>query len=168
MKLLIRAGIALLVLALMLVFFVVRNQRAGHVAILSGNEARQPVEIVPGRYQGAECGMTLQQEEDSAQAVAPDGRTWFFDDPGCLALWLKTNRLRDEMAVWVYSRDTSAWIDGRKAWYSRTDNTPMKYGFAAYADSAEGFVDFDTMLAMMARDENLTNPDTRKKLLGNP
>lgn len=167
MRAVIRVVIALLVIALMLTFVVTKTRRQGHVAILSGNSERQPVEVVPGRFQGAQCGMTLNQVEDSAQAVAPDGRTWFFDDVGCLALWLNTNSLRDEMVLWVFSRDTGAWVDGRLAWYSRADRTPMAYGFAAHAAEQEGFVDFETMVRMMLRGENLTNPDIRKELLGN-
>lgn len=167
MKILTRVLISVTLIALMLAVFIFRGRQVGQVTILSGNTARQPVEFVPGRFQGAECGMILKQVEDSAQAVADDGRTWFFDDPGCLALWLKTNRLRDEMVLWVYSRDTVAWIDARTAWYSCNDQTPMGYGFAAYAELQEGRVDFATMVAMMARGENLTNPDHRKEPLGN-
>lgn len=167
MKVMIRVVIALAVLALMLTLVITKSRREGHVAILPGNSDLQPVEIVPGQFQGAQCGMTIGQVEDSAQAVAPDGRTWFFDDVGCLALWLKTNSLRDEMVLWVYGRDTDTWIDGRLAWYSRADQTPMAYGFAAFANHKEGYVDFETMVQMMQRGENLTDPNTRKELLGN-
>lgn len=167
MKIATRLGIPLLLLAIMVVLILARNRQEGHVTILSGNSTRQAVTIVPGRYQGAQCGMTINQVEDSAQAVATDGRTWFFDDVGCLALWLKDNRLRDEMVLWVHSRDTAAWVDARQAWYSRTDETPMGYGFAAYSAEGEGRVDFEEMVRMMQRDQHLNNPSTRDELLGN-
>jgi copper chaperone NosL len=167
MKIATRLGIPLLLLAVMVVLILARNRQEGHVTILSGNSARQAVTIVPGKYQGAQCGMTINQVVDSAQAVAPDGRTWFFDDVGCLALWLKDNRLRDEMMLWAYSRDTSEWVDARQCWYSRTDETPMGYGFAAYSVSGEGRVDFHRMVNFMQRDEHLNNSSTRDELLGN-
>ena len=57
-------------------------------------------------------------------------------------------------------------MDGRTAWYSRSNRTLMEYGFAAHAVQQDDFVDFDTMYRMMLRGENLTNPYVRKELLG--
>ena len=70
------------------------------------------------------------------------------------------------MVLWVHARDTGDWVDGRRAWYARTAETPMEYGFAAHRDSQSGFVDFTTMTLYMRRGENLTNPYVRKELLG--
>ena len=167
MKMMTRLGIPLLLILIMGAFIVLRDRQEGHLTILTGNTAARPVEVEPGRYQGAQCGMTLQQARDSAQAIAPDGRTWFFDDVGCLALWLKDNRLQGDLVLWVFGRDTGDWLDARRAWYSRTDDTPMGYGFAAYSRPGETLVDFETMVDLMQRDEDLTNPDTRQRLLGN-
>lgn len=157
----------LLVVAIMLVLMVARGRQQGYVTVLPGNTSRQPAEVVLGRYQDTQCGMPLEQLQDSAQAVAPDGRTWFFDDVGCLALWLDKNRRADELVLWVHARDTGAWTDARTAWYSRNDTTPMLYGFAAYAALREGLIAFPEMQARMLRGENLTNPYVRKELLGN-
>lgn len=159
--------VVVLLMAVIVVITLSRARQQINLTVFIGNQDRQPVEMVLGHYQDTQCGMTIEQVLDSAQAVAPDGRTWFFDDVGCLAYWLKTNRLRDEMVLWVFSRDTGTWIDARGAWYSRSDRTPMEYGFGAYVTRQEGFVDFDTMVSMMLRGENLTNPYTRKELLGN-
>jgi hypothetical protein len=159
--------VVILVLAVMAVLVMGRARQQNNLTILTGNTDRIAVPIELGRYQDTQCGMPIEHLEDAAQAVAPDGRTWFFDDVGCLALWLKTNRKRQEMTLWVYTRDTSTWVDARQAWYSRTDATTMEYGFGAYAERQDVFVNFDTMVAMMQRGENLTNPYTRKELLGN-
>lgn len=159
--------VTLLVVAIMLVLIVARARQQGYVTVLPGNTARQPVEVVLGRYQDTQCGMPLEQLQDAAQAVAPDGRTWFFDDVGCLALWLEKNKRAGELVLWVHARDTETWIDARTAWYSRNDSTPMLYGFAAYAVRREGLVDFTEMRNRMLRGENLTNPYVRKELLGN-
>jgi hypothetical protein len=156
-----------LLLAVMALLVMSRARQQNNLTILTGNQALQAVPIVLGHYQDTQCGMTIDQLQDSAQAVAPDGRTWFFDDVGCLALWLKTNRQGDKMTLWVYTRDTETWVDGRQAWFTRTAQTTMEYGFAAYAASGDDRVDFDTMFRLMARGENLTNPYTRKELLGN-
>ena len=73
---------------------------------------------------------------------------------------------KDEWVLWVYTRDTSEWIDGRTAWYSRDDYTPMHYGFAAYLKQQDGFIDYAEMSLKMLRGENLTNPYVRKELRG--
>jgi hypothetical protein len=109
--------------------------------------------------------MQLQSKLHSAQAVLPDGKTYFFDDPGCLALWLK-GKDYSKMKLWVYTDDTHRYIDAKKAWYKLGDKTPMNYGFGAYEKKVDGAVDFKEFLKMMYRGENLTNPAIRKKVLG--
>ena len=131
----------------------------------SGNTSGKPLDFKPGEVQCVKCTMQLEGKPHSAQAVLPDGKTYFFDDPGCLALWLK-DKDYSNMKLWVYTDDTKRYIDARKAWYKLGDKTPMNYGFGAYEKKVEGAVDFDTFLKMMYRGENLTNPAIRKKVLG--
>lgn len=158
--------ITTLLLAIIAIVVISRAKQVRHVTVLKGNTARQPVEIVLDHYQDTQCGMLLEKIEDTAQAVAPDGRTWFFDDVGCLALWYGDNPQREQMVLWVYTRDTERWIDAHAAWYSRTDETVMLYGVAAYEKKRDAFIDFEEMVRKMLRGENLTNPYTRKELLG--
>lgn len=137
-----------------------------YTTVVSGNTGRRPLPIEFGHYQDTKCNMLVERIKDSAQAVSTDGKTWFFDDVGCLALWLEDQKKMEEMKLWVYSRDSKEWIEGRLAWYSRDDNTPMHYGFAAYLEQQEGFIDFPEMSLKMLRGENLTNPYVRKELRG--
>jgi len=155
-----------LLLAIAAVLVISRARQVRHVTVLEGNTSRQPVEIVLDHYQDTRCGMLLEQVQDTAQAVAPDGRTWFFDDVGCLALWYGDNPRWEDMVLWVRTRDTDRWLDGHAAWYSRTAETVMRYGVAAYENEHEGFIRFPEMVRLMQRGENLTNPYTRKELLG--
>ena len=155
-----------LVLAVIAVLVISRARQVRHVTVLKGNLERQPVEIVLNHYQDTQCGMLLEQVRDTAQAVAPDGRTWFFDDVGCLALWYGENPRRDEMVLWVRTRDTERWVEGRAAWYSRTAETVMHYGVAAFEKPGDELIPFEEMVGLMLRGENLTNPYTRKELLG--
>ncbi len=158
--------VILLLVAIIVVITISRAKQQQTLTVYEGNLQRIPLEIKLGQYQDTQCGMALEKVEDSAQAVAPDGKTWFFDDVGCLALWLQDNSIRDEMVLWVYSRDTKEWIDGRKAWYAVDANTVMHYGFAAFKEKQEGFIDFKEMTLRMLRGENMTNPYIRKQLLG--
>ena len=134
--------------------------------IHEGNHTHQPVDIKVGHFQDTQCGMTITTNKHSAQAVSPDGKTWFFDDVGCLALWYKNIKFKEKAILWVYTNDTNKYIDARKAWYSRTDKTPMGYGFGAFENKADKYIDFETVLLKMLRGENLTNPYIRKELVG--
>ncbi|MCP4290310.1 MAG: hypothetical protein GY780_00570 [bacterium] len=166
MKKLVPVFVTVLLVATIALLVISRAQQVKYLTVYIGNETREPVEIIIDHYQDTQCGMLLDRLKDSAQAVATDGKTWFFDDVGCLALWLEDNKNRDEMVLWVYSRDTNEWIDARNAWYSKTDRTPMNYGFGAYYSQAEDRIVFDEMYRKMLRGENLTNPYIKKELLG--
>lgn len=157
---------AVLVGAVIAVLFFGKSDEKGYLTYEKGNTAGLPMAVKPDRYKDAKCGMILSGETDAAEAIAPDGKTWFFDDVGCLALWLNEQPEKERIRLWVYARDAKDWVEARRAWYSLTDSTVMRYGFAAYKTKQEGFVDFDEMQLRMLRGENMTNPYFRKQLLG--
>lgn len=136
------------------------------VLVVRGNTAKTPLEIALHKTQDAQCGMIVDSLDYAAQAIAPDGRTWFFHDLGGLPLFLAGKPFENEAVLWVYARDQKSWIDARAAFYTRTEPTPMFYGFGAYAENGEGRVDYETMRQMMLRGENLTSPAVKRKLLG--
>jgi len=152
----------------MIVFvFLSRAKEQQMLTVYEGNLKRLPVVIKLGHYQDTQCGMPIEKLENSCQVVAPDGKTWFFDDVGCMALWIENKAFIKDATIWVYAKDVQKYIDARTAWYSLTEETPMRYGFGAYAINKEGYIDFETMRAKMLRGENLTDPYIRKELLGN-
>jgi len=112
------------------------------------------------------CKMFITTQRNTSQVVAPDGRTWFFDDPGCMVLWLEHKPFEHTAKLWIHSIDTKKWIDARKAWYGRTDNTAMHYGFGAREHKIDGSIDFKTMRLYVFRGEHLGNPKIRNMLLG--
>lgn len=134
--------------------------------VQEGNVKKEPLQFKPGMVQCSECTMKIERYEYSGEVVAPDGKTYFFDDPGCLVLWLEKQDFKDEAVLWVYAMDTKRWIDAKKARYSLSDPTPMRYGFGAYEHDKEGFIGYDEMRLRMLRGENLANPKIRKRLLG--
>jgi hypothetical protein len=99
------------------------------VVLKEGNTALTPLEIILGRYQDSDCGMVIDKMDYVSQVISNDGKTWFFHDHGGMANWLKDKSFKDDAKIWVMSIDTKQYINGRTAWYSRTDNTPMRYGF---------------------------------------
>jgi len=136
------------------------------VVIKEGNTQKLPIKMELHKYQDSDCGMVIDDLTYASQVIAPDGRTWFFHDHGDFVHWLSDKPFEKSAVIWVMSRDTHKWIDGRKAYYTLNELTPMGYGFGAYEHKKEGMVDFDTMRLKMLRGETLKNPKIRKQLLG--
>jgi len=160
----------IIVIAIIIGVFLSMSNQKQMVVIYEDNHEHKPVDIKLSHFQDTQCGMTITKLKDSVQAISPEGKTWFFDDMGCFALWYKNIAFQKEAKVWAYSRDTNEYIDAKEAWYSKTDNTEMGYGFAAYKSKTNKvigeMVSFDEMLVKMYRGENMANPQIRKKLLG--
>ena len=158
-------SIALLI-AVIAIVFVSMARKDAPVTIAKGNVAFKPLPIKLGKTNDTQCAMLIKSNRNAGEAIAPDGRTWFFDDPGCMILFLKDTDWADKAVLWVHTIDTKRWVNARKAWYSTTDATAMHYGFGAYEKQKKGRIGFDEMRLRMLRGENLTNPKIRKKLLG--
>lgn len=137
------------------------------IVIQEGNFKREALKMELNKHQDSQCGMVIEELDDASQVVAPSGKTWFFHDHGGFILWLEDKEFRDEAVIWVMSRDSKKWIDGRKAFYSLTDRTPMGYGFAAYDKKLSRHVDFETMQLKMLRGETMNNSHIRQQLLAN-
>ena len=135
--------------------------------VYTGNSAKTPIKIELGKFQDSDCGMVIDDIAYASQVVSPSGKTYFFHDHGGMVNWLSTKEFKDSAIIWVMAKDTNRYIDGKKAWYSRTDNTPMLYGFGAYENNKDGLINFDTMFLHMVRGEHLANPKIKQQLLGN-
>ena len=146
--------------------FTLLSSTQNMVVLQEGNSDKKALDIVLGKYQDSDCGMIIDDISYAAQVVAPDGRTWFFHDHGGFVNWLKDKKFKNEAIIWVMANDSKKYIDGKKAYYSRTDTTPMGYGFGAYENFQDGFIDYDTMTKHMLRGETLNNPKIRVQLLG--
>jgi len=155
----------LTIIAIIVTLFLSISTTQNMTVIYTGNNEKKPIDIVVGKYQDSDCGMVIDDLTYASQVVAPSGKTWFFHDHGGMANWLKNKSFKDQAIIWVMTKDTKHYIDGRKAWYSRTDDTPMHYGFGAYEHKQTDFIDFNTMFLDMVRGENLTNPKIRQLLL---
>lgn len=157
----------ILIVAIIVIIFLSMSNKKQMIVIEQNNHTHSPVDIKLNHYQDTQCGMTITSTKHSAQAVSKDGRTWFFDDIGCMTLWYENVKNKNDIKFWVFSNDTNKYIDAKTAWYKRTDSTPMGYGLGAYENKQDKFIDFETMLLKMLRNENLNNPYTKKELLGN-
>ncbi|NPA03366.1 MAG: hypothetical protein GXO61_00730 [Epsilonproteobacteria bacterium] len=136
------------------------------VEVYKKSEDGSFVEFKPKEVQCVKCTMQLEGKPHSAQAVMPSGRVYFFDDPGCMALWFKDQKEPQKIKLWVYTTDTKRYIDAKKAYYKLGEKTPMNYGFGAYEYKQKDSVGFEQFLLKMIRGENMTNPAIQKKVLG--
>jgi len=137
------------------------------VVIKEGNIKKLPLKIELHKYQDSFCGMVIDELDYASEVISNDGKTWFFHDHGDFVLWLKDKPFRDDVVIWVMSRDTHRWIDAKKAFYSVDETTPMGYGFGAYEKKKANTIDFETMKLRVLRGETLNNPLIRQKILSN-
>jgi len=95
------------------------------------------------------CLMGLTDQRYNAQAINEYGEVRFYDDIGCLA---EDIRSKEQWEKWKGSKvkfwigdaskenEPSNWIDAEKAFYDYGKDTPMGYGYSAYAEKPEGEV----------------------------
>ena len=155
-----------IIIAIIIIIFLSMSNKKQMVVLKEGNTAQTPLEIVLGKYQDSDCGMTIEDMTYVSQVVSNDGKTWFFHDHGGLANWLKDKPFKDSAKIWVMTKDSKKYIDARTAWFSRTETTPMGYGFGAYEIKQDGLISFEEMLLKVLRNEDLRNPYIKKELIG--
>jgi len=130
------------------------------------NTKKVPLIIKDNTVQCPQCNMFLVGKEHTAQVITSDNKTHFFDDPGCVVLWLNESKIDvKSTTVWFFTQDTKKWKKLKDVTFSISDSTPMHYGFGAYENKKNGFIGFDEMSLKMLRGENMTNPKIRKKIL---
>ena len=155
-------GIVIAVIVILLVSF---GSSDGNRYVYKGNTTHQAVDIKTKEYQCSECSMDIEDIKYAAQLIAKNGNTYFFDDIGCVVLWLE-NHTPDIEVILTQTLDTHQWIDATKAWYSRIAPSPMGYGFGAVENKKEGLIDYEEMKLLMLQGKNLHDPFIKKKLLG--
>ena len=155
-----------LILSIIIAIFLSLASSQGMIVIKEGNLKQIPLKMELNKHQDSDCGMIIEELNFASQVVSKSGKTWFFHDHGGFVNWLKDKEFKDDAVIWVMSIDTKTWIDGRAAFYSLDDITPMGYGFGAYENRLQNHVDFETMQLKMLRGETMNNPVIRKKLLG--
>jgi hypothetical protein len=163
-KIVLNVTIFAMVIGVILILLVSFGSDEGSKYVYKNNREHKIIEIKPGEYQCSECNMDIGDLDNMAELIAENGNTYFFDDIGCVVLWLKTHSPKIARLM-TKTLDTHQWIAVEKAWYSRTARTPMGYGFAPYAVKQKGFVSYDEMKMLMLQGKNLHDPFVKKQLL---
>ena len=166
MKKLIAFLTVIIIISIIAILFISMSNSQNMTVVYTGNTDKKPIKIELGKFQDSDCGMVINDMTYASQVISPVGKTWFFHDHGGMINWIKTKNFKNDAIVWVYTKDTKRWIDGRSAWYSRTDNTPMLFGFGAYEKKTDNLITYDEMFLFVVRGEDLRNPKIKKFLLG--
>ncbi len=150
--------------AIIMILFLSLANQGGPKYVYKGNTDRKPISIKPKEYLCSECNMDVEDLDYEAQIITKDGITYFFDDIGCIVLWLKSHPLKDA-TVMTKTLDTNKWMDVHEAWYSRTAPSPMGYGMAAYEKKEDGKISYEDMSLLMLQGKTLHDPFVKKSLL---
>ncbi len=157
--------IIITIISIIIIVFLILAQKQNMVTLIKGNISHQPIDIIPYHYQDSQCGMVIDNLKYVSEVISPDGRTWFFHDHGNMIKWIEERDFKDKAIIWVHAIDTNRWIDAKKAYYTRDEDTPMKYGFGAYESKKDGTISFSKMRLLTLRGETMVNPIIRKELL---
>lgn len=109
------------------------------LALVSCDGEPRPEDLVKGRDLCATCRMPVSDIRFAGQITAPGELPRFFDDPGCLAEFVKAGDVKEKGAVaWVADHRTGAWVRADRAIYTRVPNltTPMNHKLVAHDSAA--------------------------------
>ncbi len=158
--------ITFLLIAVFVGAFLFFGKKENKTVVYRDNKNLKPITIVPNKMQDPQCKMYIETQKHSAQVIMQDHKTYFFDDAGCMVLWLKDLGTKMKYYPYVFSEDTDKWIDATKACYKIGIHTPMHYGFGAYEHHDKECISYDDFKLKMYRGETMANPVIRKKYLG--
>lgn len=82
--------------------------------------------------------MLLSDRRIGAQLLTSDGDRFFFDDPGCMVLFIEDRGFASARA-WVYDDGAGRWLDAHAARYAGGAATPMDFGFEAKGSGGLGW-----------------------------
>lgn len=86
--------------------------------------------------------MLVSDKRYAAEVVDDTGERRFFDDIGCLVLWMDGHKAPER--AWARDSVAATWVDARTAKYMQGARTPMDFGFEARAD---GTITWDAVRA---------------------
>jgi len=154
-----------IIISIIVIMFLALDSEDGAKYVYKNNSDYKIVNIKAKEYQCSECNMDIEDMRYEAQIITKNGNTYFFDDIGCIALWLKNHNPKI-VKMLTKTIDSGKWVNVNEAWYSRVAQSPMGYGFGAYELKKDNLINYEEMKTLMLQGKNLHDPFIRKKLLG--
>lgn len=156
----------IMIMAIVIIIFFSLSQQEQMITVYKDNQNQKPLKLNLHHLQDPQCAMIVEKNDFSAQLAAKSGKTWVFDDVGCMILWQADKEFSEAPKLWVYTMDSHKWLDATSAYYSTCEHTPMNHGFGAHESPADTLIDYKEMQQRVLHGEDMTNPLIRKKLLG--
>jgi copper chaperone NosL len=107
------------------------------LAAVACKQTDAAAEPVWGKEPCAHCKMLVSDKRYAAQLVDEAGDHRFFDDIGCMVLFMDARKPPER--VWVRESTSGTWVDARTARYVQGARTPMDFGFEARNDGTIAF-----------------------------
>ncbi|MFD0711977.1 nitrous oxide reductase accessory protein NosL [Paenibacillus sp. GCM10027626] len=117
------------------------------VAVLAacGSNKYEPVAINEDTDKCAICNMQVKDDAFATQLTTKEGKTYKFDDIGCMNEWKSKNGTDEIGAQYVRDYNNKEWIKYEDAYYAYDSSfrSPMAYGIYSFKDeaSAKAFID---------------------------
>lgn len=183
-----------LVLILFFSYLYISNKsETEYIYYMNGNTKMEPLPVQEIKKDKkifcSDCNMMVKDIRHSAQVVIPGGRTYFFNDVGCMIRWLDRREYKEkELGIFVFVSECTCYVDAEDAWYVRDGLTPLGYGveafgtymeaqrsdmllsaedfgdenFERYSNNEKGVYEFKDIKKFVLRGETLLNPVARK------
>ena len=108
-------------------------------------EAAKPVEINPEMDTCANCNMSVADNQFATEIILENGKTFVFDDIGCMFNWTDENPDKEINKSFVRDYQTNEWIDVEESYfvYGEDIKTPMSFNVISFEDqsNAKKFVE---------------------------
>ncbi|MED0703033.1 nitrous oxide reductase accessory protein NosL [Aeribacillus composti] len=92
----------------------------------------------------AQCNMAVMDNQFATQLILKNGKTFVFDDIGCMYKWKSENKNENIEAEFVRDYHSKEWVESDKATYvyDQSIRTPMAYNVISFQDKkdAEAFI----------------------------
>lgn len=97
-----------------------------------------PAELVPDEDRCENCRMAISEKPFAGQVMTARGKALFFDDLGCLVVFVRGKGLPAGATAYVVDFHGGDWIPaaGARFLWAKTLQTPMGCGLAAFRDEA--------------------------------
>ncbi len=112
----------------------------GAIMLMSAcsNEAAEPVEIDPKTDTCANCNMSVADNQHATEIILTDGKTFVFDDIGCMFKWTDDNEDKDIEKTFVRDYHSKEWIEVEDSHfvYGEDIKTPMSFNVISFEDQS--------------------------------
>ncbi|MCC5800803.1 nitrous oxide reductase accessory protein NosL [Rossellomorea vietnamensis] len=108
-----------------------------------GMQAAEPRDIDEDTDKCEICSMSVMDNQFATQLLTTEGKTYVFDDIGCMYSWMKVNPDETDISF-VRDYKTEDWIQSEDAYYVYDKNvkTPMAYNVISFEkkEDAESYI----------------------------